>query len=311
MVYLFAVVSSAAAAYAAYSITLGLSGAAGRAARRLRFEARLTGGGDAGLAGALKRLVVEAASKAPGAAKLKKRLADAGFSAPDTTTFWLLTTILPSTIALAWALGSALKAVILIVGAAAGGNAWLSGRAGDRREKFSEQLPAVFRSVAASINAGASIQQALLHASGQIGSPARDELAVVNEQIALGMPLDEALSLLHQRMPAIELDFILLGLSVQRRVGGNLVALLRETTDAIEARRQLRGNLKIETAQARLSAIVIGSLPVLVTGLIAIIDPAYIAPMLTTAAGLAMLAIAVVAETSGFLILGRILDIEI
>lgn len=311
MVYLLAVGSAAAVGCAAYLTCGGFTSAVGRAARRLRFEARLTGGRQGKVPAVIKRLAIETAIKTPGAATLKRRLADAGISAPEATTFWLIVMTLPLTIALAWSLGSVINAAVLIAGAAVGANAWLNKRAGDRLEKFSEQLPAVFKSVAAAINAGSSIQQALLHASDQIGPPAKEELAAVNEQIALGMPIDEALDLLHLRMPAIELDFILLGLSIQRRVGGNLISLLRQTADAIEARGRLRGNLKIETAQARLSATVIGFLPLLVMGLIAIIDPAFIAPMFTTPTGLAMLAIAIVAETAGFLILGRILDVKI
>jgi len=311
MIYALAVGAAVTAGCSAYLAALGLTRAGVEAGQKLRLQGRLASGRQRRTPAVLKRIAIGRVMKTSVAATLSRRLADAGVSGPDETTLWLLAAPAPALTFLTWLLRSLLPAAMMLGGVCAGINVWLKRRAGDRLERFSEQLPAVFKLAAAAIKAGSSLQQALLHASAQSGPPAQAELAAVNQQIALGMPVDEALEALYRRLPAIELNFILMGLSIQRRIGGNLVNLLEETTKAVEERRRLRRHLKVETAQARLSAQVIGFLPLLVAGSIAFIDPSFIAPLFTTPAGLAMLAVAVAAETVGFLLLGRILEIEI
>ena len=95
-----------------------------------------------------------------------------------------------------------------------------------------------------------------------------------------------------------------------RSVGGNLIEVLNLTVKAIEEKGRLARNLSVKTAQARMSAIVIGALPFLIVGGLLLMDPQYLAPLFTTAVGLVMLLVASTAEIAGFIILKRILDIQ-
>lgn len=207
--------------------------------------------------------------------------------------------------------GSIIQTAAILAIAGLGMRFRLTKLADNRLNAFAEQLPVVFKAVAGALSAGSSLQQALSHAADQVGWPAVDELRTLNEQIELGMSVEEALAELNRRMPATELDMTILGLAIQRRIGGNLVTLLKQTTESITERRQLHRHLLVETAQARFSARVIGLLPVAITVLVAILDPAYIAPLFTTSTGLLMTAAAVAAEATGFFLLGRILEIKI
>ena len=209
------------------------------------------------------------------------------------------------------ATGSIIQTAALIAIAAFGVRFWLTRLTESRLNAFAEQLPGVFKAVAGALSAGSSLQQALTHAADQVGWPAVDELRIVNEQIELGMSVEEALADLNQRMPTTELDMTILGLAIQRRIGGNLVTLLKQTTESITERRQLHRHLLVETAQARFSARVIGLLPVAITVIVGVLDPAYISPLFTTPVGLFMAAGAAIAEVTGFFLLGRILAIKI
>lgn len=311
MAYLAASTAVASVFFTVYLTTLGLLGTVGEVSRGLRLEARLVNGGQSRILAIVLRMAINRLSKSRPGKFLTGRLKAAGISAPRETAFWLIAAIAAVVVIVALSSRSILIVLLIVFSCATGLNAWLKKRAADRLERFSEQLPSIFRSAGAAIKAGSSIQQALIHASEQIGEPAKTELVAVNEQIALGMPVDRALDDLHKRLPATELNFILMGLSIQRRIGGNLVGLLNETTQAIENRRRLQRTLTIETAQARLSARIIGFLPLLVTCMIALIDPSFIAPLFATAAGLIMLSVAVMAEVAGFVLLRRILDVKI
>lgn len=209
------------------------------------------------------------------------------------------------------ATGSIIQTAAFLAIAALGVRFWLTRLTDGRQNAFAEQLPTVFKAVAGALSAGSSLPQALTHAAEQVGWPAAEELRIVNEQIELGMSAEEALAILNQRMPTTELEMTILGLAIQRRIGGNLVTLLKQTTESITERRQLHRHLLVETAQARFSARVIGLLPVAITVIVAILDPAYISPLFTTSTGLFMIAAAAIAEVTGFFILGRILEIRI
>jgi tight adherence protein B len=207
--------------------------------------------------------------------------------------------------------GSAIKSLGIATLTALAFMLWINARSQARLELFSRQLPGLVKSLAAGLAAGLSLRQALADCAEEAAYPAREELQAISEQISLGLPLDEALRELSRRLPVEEVNTLLLGLAIQRRSGGNLVELLRDIGKTIDERRRLQGNLRIATAQSRMSAKIIGAMPLLVTAGVAFVDPTYIAPLFSTPAGLIMAALAVIFELTGFLVLRKILDIDI
>ncbi|HEB12329.1 MAG TPA: hypothetical protein ENI11_01470 [Actinobacteria bacterium] len=207
-------------------------------------------------------------------------------------------------------LRSPIKVVVFLSLAALSVYWWAQRRGDDRIEKFSQQLPLILKHLAGSLSAGMSIQQAVGNAAAQVSEPGRSELQMLDEKLNLGMPLDEALNSMYRRMPLNELNMVIMGLSIQRRVGGNLIKMINLTVEAIEEKRRLVRNLSVQTAQARMSAIVIGVLPFLIIAGLLLMDPQYLAPLFTTSTGLVMLFVAATAETAGFIILKKILDIQ-
>ncbi len=238
-------------------------------------------------------------------------LRNAGFENPEKLAFHLAISGLGVfAVSMIW-LGSFLKTMALLGAAALAIYIWAQRRLSERIEEFGRQLPLIFKQIAGGLSAGMSIQQAISHTVEQVNSPGREELRTVIEQVSLGMSLDEALDRMYQRVPLNELKMVIMGLSIQRRAGGNLIKMIELTVAAIEEKRRLKKNLEIQTAQAKLSAKVIGSLPFLILIGVMVIDPSYMEPLFTTPAGLTMLSVSIVAEFLGFLMLGRILEIKV
>lgn len=242
--------------------------------------------------------------------RLTDLLANAGLKQPGQQAVRLLLSIPIATIVSFILLRSPIKVVVFLSLVALTIYWWAQRRSDDRIEKFSEQLPLILKHFSGSLSSGMSIQQAVGNAAAQVSEPGRSELQKLDEKLKLGMPLDEALNSMYRRMPLNELNMVIMGLSIQRRVGGNLIKMINLTVEAIEEKRRLVRNLSVKTAQARMSAIVIGALPFLIVGGLLLMDPQYLAPLFTTAVGLVMLLVASTAEIAGFIILKRILDIQ-
>ncbi len=311
MIYLIALGASVSGGWAVFIAAAELLAGVSAAMRGLRLQGRLAQPGRGRLFATAVQVVLRRVMKVRVAAGLARKAGDAGLGRPEETAFLIIAGVAGLGGVITAVLGPTLPAAAALAVLILAVSAWLKRRAGERLERFSEQLPSILKSVASALQASASVPQALAHAADQAGQPAKDELDRVNENIALGLPVDAALSGLYERLPAAELKYVLIGLAIQRRVGGNLVKLLAETTRALEERRRLQRHLAIETAQARLSARVIGFLPIVVTALIAVLDPSFMAPMFTTSVGLAMVLLAAAAEAVGFLLLNQILEVSI
>ncbi len=178
-----------------------------------------------------------------------------------------------------------------------------------RHQRMKAQVPTALESMAAGLSAGLSLPQAVRAAADELLEPISSELRSVAESIEIGKPLAHAFADLRERTDLTELDTVLVGLEIQRRSGGNLVQLLEGVIRGIYEQRQQENNLRVQTAQTRLSAQVIGTMPLLVASGMAIADPEFVRPLVTTTIGQAMLGTALTFEVVGFLMLRRILEL--
>lgn len=294
-----------------YRLADGFHARASVARDSARIEARLAGETGGGLWSQYERRArsILAGSRVWSAATARLRLL--GVPEPERTLSrivggsglaFLATYALFTSLVAAFIVGTTLPVGIMAV---------LSARAARRSERLAEQLPALLGSVSAGLAAGLSLPQALQAARQDVVAPAREELDIVAEHIRLGMALDEAFSMMQKRAAVEELDSVLLGLEIQRRSGGNLVELLEGVRLSLEEKGRLKRDLHLQTAQSRLSARVIGGMPILVAAGMALLDPAFISPLFTTGPGLFLAALAVVLELAGFVLLRRVLDFTI
>lgn len=154
--------------------------------------------------------------------------------------------------ALGVALGASLSWLLFPVGVYAG---WLivRGRVRKQREKrkedFIAQMPELARTLSNASSAGLSIRTAVAMASDELAEPARSELGMVADEINVGVPLDIAMSNLENRLPSRELGILVSSLVVSARSGGALVTALRDISDTLETRKEVRREIRTTYAQ--------------------------------------------------------------
>jgi Flp pilus assembly protein TadB len=180
-----------------------------------------------------------------------------------------------------------------------------------RRGAFQEQLPDNLGVLASSLRAGHSFVGGLASVLDEAQEPSQSELrrAVADEQ--LGVPVEDALLRVAQRMDSVDLEQVALVASLQRQAGGNTAEVLDVVVEAIRERFKLRRLVNALTAQGRLARWILIGLPCAVAAWIAIVNPQYLAPLLHTTAGQAMLIVAVLMVTAGSFAIKRITDIDL
>ncbi len=180
-----------------------------------------------------------------------------------------------------------------------------------RRLAFEEQLPDNLTVLAASLRAGHSFVGGLSSVLEQAEDPSRSELrrAVADEQ--LGVPVEDALLRVAQRMASVDLEQVALVASLQRQTGGNTAEVLDAVVDSIRERSNLRRLVRSLTAQGRLARWILTALPVVTAAWIALINPHYLSPLLHTGFGQILLVLATLMVVAGSFAVKRITDIEI
>lgn len=201
----------------------------------------------------------------------------------------------------------------LIVGAACGMGPTVALRFSLRRrtEKMREQLPDVLTVLASSLRAGHSFMQALDSVAREIPQPAATEFQRVVAEIRLGRPIDEALEALAIRVGSPDFKWAVLAVNIQREVGGNLAEILDNVADTLRERAMMRRQIKVLTAEGRLSAWVLVALPIAIALYMFAVSPDYIGLLVTTKLGLFMLGTAVILLGLGVVWMRKIVDIDV
>ncbi len=162
-----------------------------------------------------------------------------------------------------------------------------------RAEKLREQLPDVLTIMASSLRAGHSFMQSLDAVAKEIAQPAATEFQRVVSEIRLGRPADDALEALAERVGSPDFRWAVLAVNIQREVGGNLAEILDNVADTLRERAQMRRQVRVLTAEGRLSAWVLTALPLTIAVYMFITNPEYIGLLVTAKLGIIMLSVAV------------------
>jgi tight adherence protein B len=180
-----------------------------------------------------------------------------------------------------------------------------------RADHLREQLPDVLSIMAASLRAGHSFLQSLDTVAKEIAQPAAAEFQRVVAEIRLGRPAEDALEALAERVGSADFKWAVLAVNIQREVGGNLAEILDTVADTLRERAMLRRQVKVLTAEGRLSAWVLALLPVAIGLYMAAVNPSYIGLLVTTTIGLVMLGTAIVLMVLGILWMRKIVNIDV
>ncbi len=180
-----------------------------------------------------------------------------------------------------------------------------------RRSQFQEQLPDLLALTASTLRSGYSLMQGVEAAAQEVVEPTKRELQRVVTEARLGMPLEDALHNVSLRMNSRDFEWAVMAITIQREVGGNLAELLDTVADTMRERDRLRRDIKSLTAEGRVSAIVLGFLPIALGFMIYVLNPDYIGSLFDRTLGLIMLGGAGLLMVLGFGWMYKIIDIEV
>jgi tight adherence protein B len=208
-------------------------------------------------------------------------------------------------------LGSILLAIIVGLLLPFAVRAFLKRKVDRKRKAFAEQLPDNLQVLASALRAGHSFIGALSVVVDDAPEPSRSEFRRVIADEQLGVPLEDALHVVVERMESRELEQVALVAAVQRQSGGNTAEVLDRVTDTIRERFELRRTVQTLTAQGRLSRWIVSFLPVFLLVVITIINPSYMHVLYVSTSGRIALAFAALMVVSGSLVIKRIINIKV
>ena len=183
---------------------------------------------------------------------------------------------------------------------------YLRNRRGRRLHQFDAQLPRAMELIANSMKAGQSVAQSLSSVTDNAAPPMSDEFALARREVELGASVESALNNMVRRIGSNDLKLMVMVITIQRSVGGDLAAILVTLADTMRQREEMRAEVNAATAQSRATALIITLLPIVAAVLLYFIVQDYFRPMLTNPLGWFMLALAAVLLFVGNVIIRRL-----
>lgn len=180
-----------------------------------------------------------------------------------------------------------------------------------RMRKFLEQFPDGLDMIAQSLQAGLGLTQSMVFVAKEMPDPMGTEFSVFIEEVNLGLPLGDALKKFEERMNLPEVRLFNTALMVQREVGGSLAELLNKLSNIIRDRFRIERLIKSLTAQNRISAWTVCSVPPFLAFFMFLREPEMMNKFVANPIGRGMLAAALVLEVCGILVFRKIIKIHI
>ena len=172
-------------------------------------------------------------------------------------------------------------------------------------------LPRAVELMSRALRAGLTINSSLELAGRDVPDPLGTEFRIVHEEQALGLPLRDALMNLLKRMPGDDMRFLSTALLLQKETGGNLVQILETVGRVMRERVRIRGQVRIYTAQARVSGWIVAVMPFLMYGLLNFINPQYEKLLFDDSIGRTIFYFGAVMWIIGIFLIKRIVSIKI
>ena len=250
-------------------------------------------------------------TKLPVSKMFEEQLSTAGIHmrAEEFLMFWIILIIGPAS--LMALLGAGIMPLIVIIALALFlPPVFVSSRKKKQLILFESQLGDALMLIGNCLRSGLTFQQAMGSIAKEMQDPIAKEFSRVVKEIQLGTGLESALDNMVRRIDSQELMLAISAVQIQHQVGGNLMEVLHNISSTISDRQKLKDDIRVMTASGRMSGTVIGMLPVVIGGLLMLVNGDYIQSFFTTKAGTVMLIVAGVMEALGFLVIRKIINIK-
>ncbi len=180
-----------------------------------------------------------------------------------------------------------------------------------RLQAFEREFPEVIELLSRSVRAGHSFTTGLEMVAADLPEPAAGEFRVTFDEQRFGLPIRDALLNLCLRIPLLDVRLFVTALMVQKETGGNLAEILDNLSHVIRERFRIAGEVRVRTAQGRLTAVILIIIPVAMLGILHAINPDYVDLLFVDRMGKYMLAAAAVLQVIGAAVLWKIVKIKV
>jgi tight adherence protein B len=180
-----------------------------------------------------------------------------------------------------------------------------------RENRFTELFPDALTMIARSIRSGHSFTSAIELVGTEVGDPVGSLFKMAYDQQMLGLRINDTLNNLNNRIESLDLRFFTTAVAINSEVGGNFAEILDKLADTIRERIKIKRQLRVHTAQGRMSGYILAVLPIVVFFLTSFLMPGYQDKLLENDTGRMILIGAGVMQVIGFLVIRKIINIRI
>ncbi len=223
--------------------------------------------------------------------------------------FWLVLTVVPSTLLFMLGANIIFVIIVLVFGLLAP-PLYVNKKRAKRVELFEQQLIDAISIMSSCLKAGLTFQQALVSISTEMPNPISEEFGRVVKELKLGSSIETALTRLSDKIGSQNFMMIVSAILIQRQTGGNLSEILTNISGTIKERFKIKNEIKVLTATARTSGLVVGLMPVAIILVFMLFNPDYVTIFFESNLGIAMIVIAMIMEVIGYLLIRKIVNIK-
>ena len=180
-----------------------------------------------------------------------------------------------------------------------------------RIRRFNTQLTEALQQLANALRAGLTFQQAMDQIGREAMAPLRQEFGLFTKEVKLGVPLEEALINLANRVGSEDLELVATSTNIARQLGGNLAEMFETIAATIRERFRLEGKINALTSQGKLQGFIVASLPLWIGLFFNWYRPDLMEPMFENAYGYILVSVILVLEAIGFILIRRIVAIDV
>jgi len=211
---------------------------------------------------------------------------------------------------LVWSRNPAIAGAALIIGSFLP-YAFVSYRKQKRFEKIEALFPEAIDTLARAVRAGHAFTTALEMISNETTEPLAGEFRQLFEEQKFGMPVRDALMNLTERVPLVDVKFFVTAVMLQRETGGNLAEILDNLSYVIRERFKIQRQVRVHTAQGRLTMLLLMGMPPTVVAVLSVFSPDYVFPLFHDAIGHALLVVSIALQTIGYFVIRKVIRIQV
>ncbi len=201
-----------------------------------------------------------------------------------------------------------------VVGLVLGGltpYSYASYRRTKRFQKFEELFPEAIDTLARAVRAGHAFTTALELIANELSEPVASEFRKLFEEQKFGLPVRDALMNLTGRVPLVDVKFFVTAVMLQRETGGNLAEILDNLSYVIRERFKIMRQVRVYTAQGRLTMMLLMGLPPVIVITMLLTSPAFIKPLFSDPIGHFLVVAGIVLQTLGYFVIRKIIQIQV